>query len=690
MPTFKFGDKTFKSTGDVNEDIRIIQENFPEVDVEALKGSMGGAAQPAPYKTVQDKIFENPNYPDIIKKMVVPEKYDETIPNILSAIPARAENFTNALGANLPKHLENLAAYAGDRVTGGEHSYGEISNAQQQRRDVINEKHPLVAGESYLEGLLMPFGAMNKALKVGEGVATAAKTAPSFLGKMLSGPFVQGAIKGGVSNLLYGQAGADLNSSLGQRTTKGAIDTAIGGALGGVFNKVGDVVSGKLNRARAPQEVQKLLTQLDEQFSTIKDPAERSQAIQDFINNAIQNESGKVAGSGEAIKSGLENEINQASNNIKSFYNTFTGGKATPAQVTNAKDYLQGFFQKNGFMNKAGNWVNEAGQEVESPVVRYGAGQTSGTQQNFLFDRWNDLFRNPELSRLHDLKQTIQADAYKGADPLFSGGSKHVVRGLTDAIKTDEEAAIRNTYGDKIAEEFLGKKQAFKEAIGPIKAIGKRVGLMNDAGEFAINSSPEQLISKIAKLPPEDMQKLIPVLERQGVLDQFPQIKEAFGNIDALETVGKPSNYQNLGKKLADNPNFFKSLQTSKNTLPPEALNQIKADYIERIVGAAKGNNAKIAESLGKLSESSKKMLFSEEEIALLNQLQTKSATPTEPGFLGKMLRKIPVAKYGPELSDTAIQSAPDNVINFLKRVAEMSKRNTGVLSSSVSNAANR
>lgn len=476
-------------------------------------------------------------------------------------------------------------------------------------------------------------------------------------------------VSGGLGNMALGQV-SDPQIDAGESLKKSVIDFGIGGSLNAGLGQIGDYVSGKIDKARAPLEVKKMIDQLDDQFQHIKDPTERASAIQQYVNDALAKETSSASGLGQGVKSGIEKELNTASENIRNFYKSYTSGTSDKVSLENARKYLSDFFKNNKFMNSSGNWIDEAGNVVDTPVIRFGAGRTSEAQQKYLFDRFNDLFRNKSLTDLHDYKQVLQNSAFKGMNPVFgSGDNKGVVKGLSNAIKTDEEAAIKALYGDDVLKEFIAKKSAFSEVADSTKGIARKIGLMNDSGDFIINKNPEDLVKTISKLPPNELEQLKPILERNGLKDLLGQLTQHSNTVNALESIGKPTNYQNIGKRLADNPEFVDAFETAKGKLPEEALKQIKGDYIERVLQKAGDDPSKIAKELSKLGDKGKSILFNPEEQVIIKTLQEQASMVESPSFLMSLLKGATRGKVNlpSHLIDPAVQAMPEWMIKLIK-----------------------
>ncbi len=586
-------------------------------------------------------------------------------------------SFANSYTAGIPEKSEKAAGWFAKKVLGlaGADKAVDFLNNEPARIEKLKEDNPAMNAGGAILGLFSPGGVMSKTVRAGSKVAGSVakvgeKVGVPFITKLLKGPAVQGGVSGGVGNLLYGQAAEDVDASIRERASKAMVDLGLGTVLGGGLGKVGDMISKRIATAKSPKEVERLVGDLRERFGSIQDPTERAQAIAGHLDEFTSSQQGQVTGAGERIKKALEDEVGKASGEIKAFYKEFTRGNKTKAQVQEAKAFLQKFFQEQGFMNKAGQWVDEAGRPAAEPVARYGAGGTTNTQQQYLFDRFKDLFRNPDLDRLHGIRKAIGQEAYGGAQPLFPKGNSGIVKGLESAIRADEEAAIRAAYGDDVAGQFLAKKKAFKDVAEPIKVLGRKLGFVNEAGDFVITKSGDEIVTSLSKLGDDELQKILPILERQGVMKEFPQIEKAFENIRTAEKVGK--GYQNVAKKLSDDPEFISAFEKGNANLPEEALDQFKADYLERAIQKAGGNNAKLAKELGKLPSKARSMLFSDEELRIIHELETQAAVPTKgQGFLMKLLSGKLGQALPDNVGDMVIQNAPSNLISIVDRIAK-------------------
>lgn len=140
-------------------------------------------------------------------------------------------------------------------------TYHQISTRQKERDRQWQDDNPIVAGATDIAGLVTPGGGFSQAGRIGQGVASAlkleqvGKTAKEIqIGKKV----LEGLVRGGVTNTLYGQVNTDADTPLDERAVKGVLDFVIGGVpdagISGTFAG-GAKIADKLVEARIPQRL---------------------------------------------------------------------------------------------------------------------------------------------------------------------------------------------------------------------------------------------------------------------------------------------------------------------------------------------------------------------------------------------------------------------------------------------------
>jgi hypothetical protein len=121
MATYKLGDKTFVSTGDVNKDLAIIKQNFPEVDVDTLSKSLGQniAAQPQPENTALD-----------------------TLSKISDLVAYPADKIARGFTGGLSEQAKNLGGFLASKLTGSGKTYSDVNNERQVENQRLKENFP--------------------------------------------------------------------------------------------------------------------------------------------------------------------------------------------------------------------------------------------------------------------------------------------------------------------------------------------------------------------------------------------------------------------------------------------------------------------------------------------------------------------------------------------------------------------
>jgi hypothetical protein len=602
-------------------------------------------------KVRQASIMNDDSIPSALKTFLAPEASDSMAGDVLTSIEAGADNLRDAYTAGLTQRAQPYLELLKEKMTGGDRSLDELKAQAEEEDQALDERSPIASGAGYLTGLLAPGGVLSGALKVGQKTAQTAKSIP-YLEKMLRGPFMQGLIRGGTANTIFGQVDTDFDSSLSERGEKAAKDFSVGGLLDGTVSKIGSGLVNTISIAKSPKEVDKILTELDDAYSFITDQTQRAQAIKQHLEQVSLNEMGSLGDQaksvlnfiknnddavlskvsqlrgqlgqlfpkaeapdvGRAVGKAVVDELDDVSENINQFYAKYTKGNTTPTETKSAIDYLTGFFKKHGLMNEKGSWLDESGNVSDKFVPRYGFGKTTEAQQRFLADRLKDLWRSPGLNEVSNIRQTIQGEAY-GAQPLFAKDSKGIVKGLANTLKSDEEQAIKQLYGDEVYNEFLKSKGDFSKAYSSIKSVGKKIGLGRspETGELMLVKDPDKVISGITKLSAEELNQLKPIFEKRNAWE--PLRSHLMQNLlgETPEEAAK-----NIGKFGLDNLNkFFSKSEVAQiqNYISQKLPDASRALAFEQAPG-------KISKTANKALESG---VFNPKETKLLQGLISKA-----------------------------------------------------------------
>ena len=214
---YKLGDKVFNSTGDVNQDIAIIRENFPEVDTSALEQSFNGV-----------------------------EGNSEKVPFLKGVLRRYGTSLTGGL---VNPALAGAGAVAGKvgEVFGGDEipiseRYSNLRDEDRQIREQFQKESPVGSFTADIAGLATPQGLFGRLYKGTQG-AREAVTALPFLKRVLQGSkLARGAeavagtgLRGGLSNAAYQGLNPDSETDVGTSFLEGAGgDLAATGVVGSV------------------------------------------------------------------------------------------------------------------------------------------------------------------------------------------------------------------------------------------------------------------------------------------------------------------------------------------------------------------------------------------------------------------------------------------------------------------------
>lgn len=512
------------------------------------------------------------------------------------------------------------------------------------------------------------------------GAGKIAATSP-FLKKLLA----RGG-QGALATAAGGQIMEEVDTPAEDRLLRLVIEAPIGAILNTTLGKVGDYIT----KARAPKLAEKVTEALKQKFRTVEDEGLRKKLIQEGIDQLNAGLQETKIGAGANMQKAFEKDISETSSKMKDFINKYVRGKTDEVSLTNARKYLQDFFQRNKLMDAKGNWIDETGRVIENIRPRAGVTEQKA-EQDLLAEYWNDYFRNPTLPELQNLKKGLGKKTFKqtGEQRIISKQSPQGKK-LYSALKTDEEEAIKKLYGEDVYKEYLGAKSQFHEMADKFEPIAKKLGIIKEDGEIISAIDPDQFLVKLSKLNRKELTDVLPYIKKTGMFDDYLKYLKTTRTLGEIKPASQTAKIAALEHRLTNDPKFAESFVKLKELLPEDTVNQIKGNVLENITKKAGSDMEKLYDQISNIPESTRKIIFNPDEIKMLADIEKYAKTSGNKSFLTKLLQgfiaKVSLGgslKTPHSLTSSIVGALPEKSLDVLETGAKALPEK-GYLSTSV------
>ena len=612
---FKYGDKTFQSTGNPEEDIALISANFPDVDVAALKSAFAVEDKP---KTATQEFFTKLNDPDLMG--------GQKIRDFMEPFDAFANSVGRGYTAGLTDKLEEGASYLGSKLRGEPGTFEDVRNERKAHNAEVEERHPILTTGGEIAGLAAPGSVFARLFKMAGKVPAVANMIqnPGWLKLLGLG------LRGGTANAAHGQISADLDTPVDERLGDLGSDFLEGAAYdAGTHLGVegAKVVGGGIKRGA--KGVGKFVGRLPEHIPFgIGDEVKKAR-LEKFASKVDDAAAGYGAGDVQVAGQQVQDKVGKIKKGVTENYDKLTGKVLSrygdqPVSAETLRKGIMRELESLGATDAKGNVLDNSVITKFDPELK--------TVVQKLSEFSNELTANPSLADLDRItrgigklakydssnrgtREVIFGNLYKDARESFLGGIDDVVsrsgeksaayksatkeKGrLLDVVENLDIEAAQPLKGEKVLENIAGAKSENLTKLDDVTAMIENLDMQNAAkgGEAKdLMRAARTTISKnldvldgpvgdLARGLPEDA---ITKARGKGRLNLGSVVDEALTANESFREPIRQAIMADISNSAKDPKSMQKVLDVYKDVLP-KVMNQSEIDSLLKIAGSYK------------------------------------------------------------------------------------------------------